>query len=50
MKKYELIIVWDTGDTEKHLYNEYTKAYEILTGYKMAFGNQINYIDIRRCE
>ena len=45
--KYELIIIWDDGTTETHFYNSESKATEIEAGFKMAFGNQIQWSGIR---
>lgn len=39
--KYELIIVWSTGEKETHLYDSLEKAQEIERGLKMAFGSQL---------
>lgn len=46
MKKYELIIVWATGERATHLYDTYADALEIERGFKIAFGNQIDFMCI----
>lgn len=48
MYVYDLIIIWDTGEKENHKYNSYEKAQEIETGFKKAFGSQIQYTCINR--
>ena len=42
-----LVIVWNDGTTETHVYNTYEDAKQAETGYKMAFGNQIQWSGIR---
>ena len=39
--KYELIVVWSTGEKESYLYDSLEKAQEIERGYKRAFGSQL---------
>lgn len=39
--KYELIIVWSTGEKEKHLYNTYEEAKQAADNMEMAFGSQL---------
>lgn len=39
--KYELVIVWSTGEKESYLYDSLDKAQEIEKGYKKAFGSQL---------
>lgn len=46
MEKYELIIIWATGERATHLYDTYADALEIENGFKMAFGYQIDFICI----
>lgn len=36
-------IVWDTGEREIFQYTTREEAEEVERGYKMAFGNQIQY-------
>lgn len=38
---FELIIIWETGEKESHLYETYEKAEEIAKGMRIAFGRQI---------
>lgn len=45
--KYEVIVIWNTGEKETNTYNSLEKAEEIEKGYKMAFGRQIAYTGIR---
>lgn len=45
--RYELIVIWETGDKEVHSYKSKEKAKEADKGYKMAFGNQISWTGIR---
>lgn len=47
MRKYELIVIWSTGEKEVHEYNSREKAKKAEQGYKMAFGNQISWTGIR---
>lgn len=44
--KYELIIIWETGEKETCTYNSKEEAEKIEAGYKMAFGNQLQYTAI----
>lgn len=46
MKKYVLTIVWTTGETEKHEFNNYDAAASSGEGMKMALGNQIEWMGI----
>lgn len=39
--KYELVIIWDTGERETALYNTLEKAEKVEKGFYMAFGKQI---------
>lgn len=39
--KYELVIVWSTGEKETYLYDSLDKAQDAEKGYKMAFGSQL---------
>lgn len=41
MKKYILVIVWNTGEKEKAEYDTFAKAEYIEKGLKRAFGNQV---------
>ena len=46
--KYELVIVWDTGEKEIHEYNTQEEAEIMAQGDRTAFGNQISWTGIRR--
>ena len=46
--EYELVIIWETGEKEVHSYATEKEARTAGKGYKMAFGNQISWIGIRR--
>lgn len=45
--RYELIVIWTTGEKEIHTYNSEDEAYKRADGYKMAFGNQISWTGVR---
>lgn len=45
---YRLIVVWYTGEKEMHDYKTRAKAESIAAGYKMVFGNQIEYTCVFR--
>ena len=38
-----LIIIWQDGTAEKYIYPTYEDAQKAEAGYKMAFGNQIEW-------
>ena len=46
--KYELVVIWETGEKEVHAYVTEKEAREAGNGYKMAFGNQISWMGIRK--
>lgn len=46
MKKYVLTIVWSTGETERHEFNNHDSAVFSGEGMKMAFGNQIEWMGV----
>ena len=46
--KYELVVIWETGEKEVHGYKSQEEAEEASRGYKMAFGNQIAWVGIRK--
>lgn len=48
MLKYELVIIWATGEKEIYTYNTEEQAEEIGQGMKMAFGNQVQWYGVRR--
>jgi len=41
---YEILIIWETGEKETHKTETLERAKEIINNYKMAFGNQIQYV------
>ena len=43
----ELIIIWDTGEKEIHQADSIIDAKKIEEGYKVAFGNQIQWTGTR---
>lgn len=45
--RYELVIIWDTGEKEVIPYSTEDKAKEIERGYHKAFGKQIQWTGIR---
>lgn len=45
---YELIVIWEDGDKEVHGYTTEEEAQERARGFKMAFGNQIQWCGVRR--
>lgn len=45
--KYELVIIWDTGEKEIHEYSSQEHAEQAERGYKKAFGKQIQWSGIR---
>lgn len=45
--RYELVIIWDTGEKEVIPYSTEDKAKEIERGYHRAFGKQIQWTGIR---
>jgi hypothetical protein len=49
MAKYELVIVWQTGEKEvtDEKYETYEDAERIADGIKMALGNQVSWIGAR---
>lgn len=44
--KYELIIIWETGERETAVYNSKEEAQNIEKGFYMAFGSQIQWTGI----
>ena len=46
--KYELVIIWATGEKEVHAYATEEEAQVSVKGYKMAFGNQVAWAGIRK--
>ena len=45
--KHELVIVWDTGEKQVIEYQDEETAKQAESGYKKAFGNQIEWSGIR---
>lgn len=41
MRKYEVIIIWETGEREIVTKDTLKEAEEIVSGYKRAFGRQV---------
>lgn len=41
--RYVLGIIWDTGEKEVYQFSTREEAEKVEAGYKMAFGNQIQY-------
>ena len=39
--KYELVVIWETGEKEVFEYDSEEKAQESCNGFKKIFGNQI---------
>lgn len=48
MEKYELVIIWVTGEKEIVEYDNQQLAENAERGYKRAFGNQIQWSGTRR--
>ena len=46
--KYELVIIWDTGEKEVIEYESEELAMQAERGYRRAFGRQIEWAGIRR--
>lgn len=46
---YELIVIWETGEKENAIYHSEKEANEHGAGYEMAFGKQIAYWYVRKC-
>lgn len=47
MGKWVLTIIWDDGKKEYHKYNERINAEQAQHGYRMEFGDQIQYSSIK---
>ena len=45
--RYELVIIWSTGEKEIHEYTDELEALVIKHGYEQAFGSQIEWSGIR---
>lgn len=46
--KYELVVIWETGEEEVSQYETREAAENAERGYKMAFGNQISWTGVRK--
>ena len=47
MRKWELVIVWESGETDIFKYNSEAEALAGENNYRMAFGNQISFCCVR---
>lgn len=47
MGKYELVIIWETGEKEVHEYESQQLAEQAQQGYSKAFGKQIEWSGVR---
>ena len=47
MKRYELVVIWETGEKEVHEYTNILEAKMVKHGYEVAFGKQIQWTGIR---
>lgn len=47
MRKYEVVIIWETGEKEIYTYDDKDRAYDAIDDWKMAFGNQIQWAGVR---
>ena len=45
---YELVIIWETGEKQIYSYDDRDRAYDAMDDYKMAFGNQIQWMGVRK--
>ena len=45
---YELLVIWDDGKKEIHVYPNERLAYQGLYNFKMAFGLQISWACVRK--
>lgn len=45
--KYELVVIWNDGQKEIHEYPTYEDAESVGRGYKIAFGNQVEWYGVR---
>ena len=46
--KYELIVIWETGEKEIFGYATEEEAQVAGNGYSVAFGNQVAWVGIRK--
>lgn len=47
MRKYELVIIWDTGEKDVYEYKTEAEAEQAAINLKFAFGKQIHWTGIR---
>ena len=47
LERWELVVVWDTGETDVYGYETETEARAAGAGMKMALGNQVEWYGIR---
>lgn len=45
--RYELVVIWETGEKEVHKYNSLGDAKDAENGFRMVFGNQISWTGIK---
>ena len=48
MNKYELVIIWTSGEKDVHEFESREAAEHAERGYKTAFGNQIEWTCVRQ--
>lgn len=46
MKKWELVVKWETGEEDRFIYDTKEAAEKAASGYKTAFGNQVTWTGI----
>ena len=46
--KYELIVIWETGEKEIFEYATEEEAQESCNDFRMIFGNQVAWVGIRK--
>ena len=46
--RYELIVIWETGERDSHMYADRDAAEKAMSGLRMAFGDQIQWMGINR--
>lgn len=45
---YELVIIWYTGEKQIYKFDDRDRAYDAMDDYKMIFGNQIQWMGVRK--
>lgn len=48
MKRYELVVIWDTGEKEVYEHMTEEEAQRSLKHLQFVFGNQISWMGIRK--